>query len=171
MKVEFICKNGVELPKPSTELAGAVDLQARGILKWYTAQNIPLTPEQLRDVNWDFKAKKPIRLLRGQRILIDTDLVLANCPSDFRGDVKSRSGLALKEGVFVLNGDGLVDADYRQGIGVILTNTSKEAFEIRFNDRIAQFEVRRGFQVEYSEATEITSAESSRNGGFGHTGK
>lgn len=171
MKIQLVGKNGVELPKKATRLSGAVDLTARGILEWYTANNVPVEQIKLDEFNWKFKNGIPIRLLRGQRMLISTDLLLANCPEDFRGDVKSRSGMALKHGVFVLNGDGLVDADYRLGIGVILTNTSNEAFEIKYNDRIAQFEARKGVDAEYEFTDEIVPVDSERDGGFGHTGK
>jgi dUTP pyrophosphatase len=171
IEIQLVGKNRVELPRKATRLSGAVDLHARGVIQWYTANNVQLNEKELEEVNWRFKNKKPIRLLKGQRILIDTDLFLANCPEDFRGDVKSRSGLALKHGVFVLNADGLVDADYRKCIGVILSNVSNEAFEINFNDRIAQFESRRGEDVTYEFVNEIVPADSERKDGFGHTGK
>ena len=171
MKVKFICTNGATLPKPSTELAGAVDLTARTIIGWKTANNVPVSKEDLDEINWKFGNKQPIRLLKGQRIIIGTGLIVADVPYNFQGDVKTRSGLAYNEGVFVINGDGLVDADYRKEIGVILTNISNEAFEIRQGDRVAQFEVRKKEEVFFEETNEIVEAESDRVGGFGSTGK
>ena len=170
-QVKFIKHNGVELPSKSTELAGAYDLTARGIIAWYSNENKPLSKEELKASEEAFRNGLPIRLAPFHRICIDTDLQLADVPHDFRGDVKPRSGLALKNGITVLNSPGLIDADYRDNIGVILMNTSNVPFEISFNDRIAQFEPRVGYEFEIVSTEEVTEPDSSRNGGFGSTGK
>lgn len=170
-QVKFIKHNGVELPSKGTELAGAYDLTARGIIAWYDDLNTSLTEEQLEEINVRFReGKGSIKLVKGDRICIDTDLQLADVPHDFRGDIKPRSGLALKHGITVLNTPGLIDADYRNNIGVILMNTSNVPFEISFNDRIAQFEPRVGYEFEIVSTEEITKPKSSRDGGFGSTG-
>jgi len=164
--------NGADLPKKGTDLAGAYDLQARNIKAWMTSKNVAATPEKLKEVNFEFiNYKKPIRLLKGERIIIGTDQQVADCPTNIVADVKSRSGLSFKHGVFVINGDGLVDADYREEIGVILTNVSCEAFEIRFNDKIAQLEIREKSSTGIESTEDVIPADSNRNGGFGSTGK
>ena len=170
-QVKFIKHNGVELPGKSTELAGAYDLTARGIIAWYNNDNSPALDSVLEEANKNFKNGKIISFQPGQRICIDTDLQLADVPEDFRGDVKSRSGLALKHGITVLNSPGLIDADFRGNIGVILINNSLVPFEIKFNDRIAQFEPRVGYEFEIVSTDTITQPKSSRNGGFGSTGR
>lgn len=170
-QVKFIKHNDVELPSKSTELAGAYDLTARGIIAWYNNDNSPALDSVLEKINKDFKNGDVIAFQPGQRILIDTDLQLADVPEDFRGDVKPRSGLALKHGITVLNSPGLIDADYRENIGVILMNTSNVTYAIKFNDRIAQFEPRVGYEFEIVSTEEVTEPDSSRNGGFGSTGK
>lgn len=170
-QIKFICHNDVELPTPSTELAGAVDLTARSVLAFYNSDNIEVPKKKIESFNVKFREGLEIVLNKGSRVLIDTDLQLADVPSDFRGDIKSRSGLALKQGIIVLNSPGLIDADYRGSIGVILINTSDVDVVINFNDRIAQLECRVGHEFAIVRTEEVTKPNSSRNGGFGSTGK
>jgi dUTP pyrophosphatase len=90
-------------------------------------------------------------------------------PPGHEGQIRSRSGLALRHGVFVLNGPGTVDSDYRGEVGVVLANFGSEAFTVRRGDRIAQLviaQVARAAWVE-SEALAPSGREA---GGFGHTG-
>jgi dUTP pyrophosphatase len=90
-------------------------------------------------------------------------------PSGFEGQVRPRSGLALKHGVTVLNAPGTVDADYRGEIGVLLINLGQEVFSISRGDRIAQLVISR---VEPIEATESADLKGTYRGdrGFGSTG-
>lgn len=169
-KLSVILSEGTELMSKGTDKAGAYDLQAKGIIAWYDENNINILKEDLNTINKDFQTGV-IQLGKGQRILIDTGHQIAGASKNFKGDVKSRSGLALKHGVFVINSDGLIDEDYRGTLGVILTNISSVPFEIRFNDRIAQFELRTGEDFEIEVVDKITDNESNRNGGFGSTGK
>ena len=90
-------------------------------------------------------------------------------PENFEIQVRSRSGLAAKNGVFVLNSPGTVDSDYRGEIKVILANMSDKVFEIRKGDRIAQLVVAPVQQAEFSIVSEISETERSK-GGFGSTG-
>ena len=76
-------------------------------------------------------------LLPGERKLVPTGIYI-EIPKDYEAQVRSRSGLALKKGISVLNSPGTIDADYRGEIGVILINSSKTPFEIKPSDRIAQ---------------------------------
>ena len=76
-------------------------------------------------------------LAPGGRALIPTGIALA-LPSGYEGQVRPRSGLALKHGVTVLNTPGTIDADYRGEIGVILINHGESPFTVRRGERIAQ---------------------------------
>ena len=90
-------------------------------------------------------------------------------PENFEIQVRSRSGLAAKNGVFVLNSPGTVDSDYRGEIKVILANMSDKPFEIKRGDRIAQLVVSPVQQADFETVTEISETERSA-GGFGSTG-
>jgi dUTP pyrophosphatase len=104
----------------------------------------------------------------GERALVKTGLSVA-VPPGFEVQVRSRSGLALKRGVAVLNSPGTVDADYRGEVGIILINHGREPFEYKRGDRIAQLGV---YRVEMCAAVEVEVLESTARGagGFGHTG-
>jgi dUTP pyrophosphatase len=104
----------------------------------------------------------------GERMLVKTGLAVAVSPG-FEVQVRSRSGLALKQGVAVLNAPGTVDADYRGEVGVILMNHGREPFAFKRGDRVAQIGV---YRVEMCAAVEVEVLESTARGagGFGHTG-
>ena len=90
-------------------------------------------------------------------------------PENFEIQVRSRSGLAAKNGDFVLNSPGTVDSDYRGEIKVILANMSDKVFEIKKGDRIAQFVVTPVRQADFEAVREISETERS-SGGLGSTG-
>lgn len=100
--------------------------------------------------------------------LISTGLAL-EIPSGYQGEVRARSGLALKDGLFVLNGPGTIDADYRGELKVILANFSPEPRTIHPFDRIAQLVIMPVIRVKFSEAGLAPSQR--EQGGFGSTGK
>jgi dUTP pyrophosphatase len=104
----------------------------------------------------------------GDRVLVKTGLSVA-VPPGFEVQVRSRSGLALKQGVAVLNSPGTVDADYRGEVGVILINLGRDTFVFKRGDRIAQMGV---YRVEMCPAVEVQVLEDTARGagGFGHTG-
>lgn len=103
-----------------------------------------------------------------ERCLIKTGLFL-EIPSGFECQVRSRSGLALKKGVSVLNAPGTVDADYRGEVGVILINLSNEDFIIEDGERIAQLVFAKVDQAQFKEV-EILNETERGTGGFGSTG-
>jgi len=100
--------------------------------------------------------------------LVPTGLSLA-LPEGYEAQVRPRSGLALKQGVSVLNTPGTVDADYRGEVGVILMNHSKENLVVKRGDRIAQMIVNQIEKIEFEKVAELPSSERGA-GGFGHTG-
>jgi len=104
----------------------------------------------------------------GEWKLVPTGISIA-LPEGYEAQVRPRSGLALKQGVSILNTPGTVDADYRGEVGVILMNHSKEKLVIKRGDRIAQMIIN---QIEHAAIEEVDELpESNRGaGGFGHTG-
>ena len=111
----------------------------------------------------------PVRLAPGERTLVPTGLRL-EIPPGFEGQVRPRSGLALKRGLTVLNAPGTIDADYRGDVGVILVNHSPEDQVIEPEDRIAQLIIAPVTRAVLMEVAELP--ESGRGaGGFGSTGQ
>lgn len=111
---------------------------------------------------------EPVVIRPGERRLIPTGLKLA-IPAGCEGQVRPRSGLALKHGLTVLNSPGTIDADYRGELAVILINLGSEPFEITRGMRIAQLVFARVEQAELAVCTSLD--ETGRGaGGFGHSG-
>ncbi len=100
--------------------------------------------------------------------LVPTGLSLA-IPEGYEGQVRPRSGLALKNGIGLLNAPGTIDADYRGEISIILFNFSEKPFIIHRGDRIAQLVFARVEKARFLEV-EALSDTSRGSGGFGHTG-
>ena len=104
-----------------------------------------------------------------QRALVPTGLFM-EIPVGYEGQVRPRSGLAIKSGITVLNSPGTIDADYRGEVKVILINLSENDFVIKSGDRIAQLVIAKCEQMEVVEVQTLTETERGA-GGFGHTGK
>lgn len=104
----------------------------------------------------------------GERMLVPTGLAIC-LPEGLEAQVRSRSGLALKYGMSVLNAPGTIDCDYRGEIGVILINHGHEPFTINRGDRIAQLVIA---SVIFPELVEVEDLEETARGsrGFGSTG-
>jgi len=100
--------------------------------------------------------------------LILTGLFIA-LPSGWEAQVRSRSGLAAMDNVFVLNSPGTIDSDYRGEIKVILTNLGTDDFIIHSGDRIAQLVLNRVTKIMFKEVTNLDNTERG-DGGFGSTG-
>ncbi|MCI7728649.1 MAG: dUTP diphosphatase [Bacteroidales bacterium] len=143
VQVEIINKSKHELPKYSTIQSAGLDLRA----------NID-TPVIL----------KPL-----ERKLIPTGLFIA-LPDGYEAQIRPRSGLALKNGITVLNTPGTIDADYRGEIEVILINLSNEPFTINDGDRICQMVISKYETIEWT-SVQILSETTRGEGGFGHSGK
>lgn len=103
-----------------------------------------------------------------ERTIIKTGLFIA-LPIGFEAQVRSRSGLAIKKGIAVLNAPGTIDADYRGEIGVILINFSKETFTINDGDRIAQLVIAKHERADWN-LVETLDETTRGTGGFGSTG-
>jgi dUTP pyrophosphatase len=113
-------------------------------------------------------ANAPVTIAPGGRVIIPTGIAVA-LPHGHEGQIRPRSGIAIRHGVTVLNSPGTVDADYRGEIQVILVNLGAESFEIRRGTRIAQMVVAPIQQVKIVESTSLDATEREA-GGFGSTG-
>lgn len=143
MQIKIINKSKHPLPKYSTAYSAGMDLRAN------TNEAISLLPQE--------------------KILVKTGLHL-EIPQGYEAQVRPRSGLALKNGITVLNSPGTIDADYRGEVGVILINHSKDTFYINNGDRIAQLVFAKHEQATLIQVSVLDQSERSE-GGFGSTGK
>jgi len=147
MSVNLIVKrldHGIDLPLPSYATADAAGMDLRAALA------------------------EPIILRPGERILIPTGLVV-EIPRGYEGQVRPRSGLALKHGISMVNTPGTVDSDYRGELKVIMINHGHNDFVINHGERIAQLVIAPVVQATIVEAEHVS--ESGRgDGGFGSTG-
>ncbi len=110
-----------------------------------------------------------ILIQSGEVKLIPTNLIV-EIPEGYELQVRPRSGLALKNGIGLLNSPGTIDSDYRGEVGIIMNNFSKIDFTIKRGDRIAQLVLNKVYLADIVEVSNV--AESQRGeGGFGHTGK
>lgn len=127
--------------------------------------------ESVSAAGLDLKANLdlPVILHPMQRTLVPTGLFI-QIPIGYEGQIRPRSGLAIKNGITVLNSPGTIDADYRGEVKVILINLSDNQFIINDGDRIAQLVIEQHERIfwELSEVLDITER---NTGGFGHTGK
>ncbi|NNC94417.1 MAG: dUTP diphosphatase [Chitinophagales bacterium] len=118
------------------------------------------------DIRADLKSSLVIKPM--ERILIPTGLYL-EIPRGFEIQIRPRSGLAMKQGLSVLNSPGTIDSDYRGEVKVIIINLSAETHKIESGDRIAQMVVAPVVQANISSVDLISESERG-SGGFGHTG-
>tara|TARA_B100000925_G_C21901583_1_gene427339 strand:+ start:257 stop:592 length:336 start_codon:yes stop_codon:yes gene_type:complete len=103
-----------------------------------------------------------------QRVLVPTGIKIA-LPKKYEGQIRPRSGLALKHGITVLNSPGTIDADYRGELGVILINLSDENYKIKPGDRIAQLVISNFTEVKWKLVQDLGDSERGELG-FGSTG-
>lgn len=111
---------------------------------------------------------EPVTLEPGQRKLIPTGIAIA-LPAGFEAQIRPRSGLALKNGISLVNSPGTIDADYRGEIGVIVINHGDQTFTVERGTRIAQMVIARHERAVWMEVDNLD--ETARgSGGFGSTG-
>jgi dUTP pyrophosphatase len=138
--------HGADLPLPSYQSEGAAGL----------------------DLQAAVAADAPVTIGPGHRAMVPTGLTVA-LPPGTEGQVRPRSGLALRHGITVLNSPGTIDADYRGEIQVILVNLGQIPFTVTRGMRIAQLVIGPAIQVTVSEITNLD--ETTRGvAGFGSTG-
>jgi dUTP pyrophosphatase len=111
----------------------------------------------------------PVTLEPMERKLVPTGLFM-ELPQGYEGQVRPRSGLAIRQGITCLNSPGTIDSDYRGEIKIVLVNLSGEPQIINPGDRIAQLVLQKIEKIHWEQVTVLT--ETVRNsGGFGSTGK
>lgn len=120
------------------------------------------------DVCAALPAEQPLTLAPGERALISTGLRLA-IPVGYEMQVRPRSGLAIHQGLGLVNAPGTVDADYRGVVGIVLINWGHEPVTIRRGDRIAQFVFAPVVRAQWDESSPLDVTERGE-GGFGSTG-
>jgi len=132
--------------------------------------DILLMPEQKNpgDAGFDLKAAHDDIIPAKEHRLIKCGFSIA-IPPNHEGQVRSRSGLALKAEVFVLNSPGTIDMGYRGMVGVILQNLSDTEFVVKKYDRIAQLVINEIPQVTFEVVKKLSETERGV-GGFGSTG-
>ncbi len=111
---------------------------------------------------------EPVVIAPGSVVLVPTSLAIS-LEHGFECQVRSRSGLAIKNAVFALNSPGTIDSDYRGEIKIILANFGKEPFIIQRGDRIAQLIVAKYEKIDWEFVNELPESERGE-GGFGSTG-
>jgi dUTP pyrophosphatase len=126
-------------------------------------------PEEDAGVDLTYCGDEPVIMAPGTRHLFGTGLAL-QLPPGVEGQVRPRSGLALKKGITVLNSPGTIDPGYRGEVGVILVNLSAENQVIEPGERIAQLIVAPYAAVKFVEADSLDGSKRAE-GGFGSTGK
>jgi dUTP pyrophosphatase len=142
MNIRIINKSSNNLPAYETESSAGMDLRA--------------------------DLAEPIVLKPMERLLIPTGLFI-ELPIGFEAQIRPRSGLALKQGITILNSPGTIDADYRGELKVLLINFSGLDFSVNHGDRIAQMIIAKHEQVNWDEV-ELLSETVRGAGGYGHTG-
>jgi dUTP pyrophosphatase len=128
-------------------------------------------PERTRpgDAGYDLRCIEPFALEPGERRLVPTGVAIA-LPPGTAGLVVPRSGLAIKHGISVVNGPGLVDPNYRGELRVILVNLGAERFEAQAGDRIAQLLIVPFVAPDLQLVDELPESERGANG-FGSSGR
>lgn len=143
MKINIVNKSKHPLPEYKTKLSAGMDIRAN------ISEVITIKPLE--------------------RKLVPTGLYI-EIPEGYEAQIRPRSGLALNEGVGILNSPGTIDADYRGEIGIIVINLSNAIITIKDGDRICQMVINKVEQPELIEVKELSDTERG-TGGFGHTGK
>jgi len=112
--------------------------------------------------------ESPVILDPGQIKLIPTGLALS-IPMGYEVQIRPRSGLALKNGIGMVNGPGTIDSDYRGEIGIILVNWGDAPFVVRMGDRIAQMVLAKVYRADFQTVADLDETQRGE-GGFGHSG-
>lgn len=124
--------------------------------------------EQSAGMDLHAALEEPLSLEPGARVLIPTGLAL-EIPPGYEGQIRPRSGLALRQGIALVNAPGTIDADYRGEVGVIVINHGQTPVLFSPGDRIAQLVVAPVTRVAFTEVPALVETQRG-TGGFGHTG-
>jgi dUTP pyrophosphatase len=142
-----VLDHGTDLPLPSYATTGSAGM----------------------DVHAAVPANTPMVIEPGNIVMVPTGIAIA-VPMGYECQVRSRSGMAAKHGVFALNAPGTIDSDYRGEVKVILANVGRETVVIQRGDRIAQLVVAAHQRVEWQPVSSLDATDRG-DGGFGSTGR
>ena len=120
------------------------------------------------DAGADLFAIEEVVIKARSRALIKTGIAL-ELPKNTEAQIRSRSGLALKSGIFVLNSPGTIDEGYKGEVGIILYNSTDEDFVVTKHMKVAQMVIKPVHQFDFVEVEELSESARSDNG-FGSTG-
>jgi dUTP pyrophosphatase len=143
LKIMRVRKNSIPLPSYQTAHAAGIDLMA------------------------DLEAR--IEMAPGERRAVGTGIAI-EIPEGYEGQVRPRSGRAIKEGLGMVNSPGTIDSDYRGEVQVLLINLGQQPITIEPGDRIAQLVIAPVVRAEIIEVDSLTDTPRG-SGGFGHTGR
>lgn len=143
ISIKIINRSNHPLPQYSTDESAGMDVRA-----FLPAGSVTLAP--------------------GERTLVATGLYM-QLPSGYECQIRPRSGLALRNGITILNTPGTIDADYRGEIGIIVLNAGQEPFTINDGERICQMVIKEYVKAHWEEVSRIDRTERG-DGAFGHTG-
>jgi dUTP pyrophosphatase len=168
LRVEKLYKDAPLPTKPTCDTDAGYDVVAHNVSRIYvhygSNSETLLEGEAMEN---KFINAGTFELQTGERALIGTGLKMTVGPG-YELQVRPRSGLALKKGLTVLNAPGTIDEAYRNEVGVIIINTSRQVQTITLGDRIAQIVPKKVELLEIVE--EKLSDADERDGGFGHSG-
>ena len=135
----------------------------------YRETDNPLPEYQNKgDAGLDIRSNEDVSIRGFHWETISTGLYII-IPYGYEGQVRSRSGMAAKKGVHVLNSPGTIDSGYRDELKVILMNHGQWAYEVKKGDRIAQLVIKPMTQAQIEEVCELDK-DNDRGGGLGSTG-
>ena len=144
-------------------------MDSRVQIKFYRETDNPLPEYQNKgDAGMDIRSNEDITIRSFSWSVIATGLYII-IPVGYEGQMRSRSGLAAKKGIQVLNSPGTIDSGYRDELKVILMNHGQWAYEVKKGDRIAQLVISPMTQAQLKEIYEMES-DDDRGGGLGSTG-
>lgn len=153
----------VKLPVHQTEQSACFDLAfqpaGKSVCQGYTQFNKPINREM----------RESITISPGDRVMVPTGLVF-DIPEGYSVRVHARSGLSLKQGLALVNAEGVIDADYVQEVYVLIHNVSGNPVTINNGDRVAQAELVKNVEYKIEEINFMPLVKTSRTGGFGSTG-
>lgn len=145
IRISRVPGTGTDVPLPAYETEGAAGMDIRAVVN----EPVIIPPGETRLVPAGFRVE---------------------IPAGYEGQVRPRSGLAIREGIGILNSPGTIDSDYRGEVKVILSNFGASPFTVRRGERIAQLVITPVTRARWIESEDVGQT-ARGSGGFGHTGQ
>lgn len=155
----------VKLPAFATKQSACFDLafqsDGKAEYKGFSSHNSPVTRY--------FRETKGLVIMPRDRMMVPTGLI-ANIPKGYSIRIHARSGLSYKQGLSLVNAEGVIDSDYVEEIFVLMTNNTDNSVSLNNGDRIAQAELVKSGSYTIDETTDKPEQKTDRTGGMGSTG-